>query len=184
MIPYIILAIEDDDDRAFAEHMYVTYRKLMLSEIQKLLSNSWDADDVLQTVVEKLIDKLALLRTLSRTHLINYIITACRNTAISLLREQGRHQSYSFDDVFDIDIIHSASWQSSVEDQVLLQIDEETAYKVWKQLSPNVQSLLAAKYILEQSDEEIASTLGIKPGSVRMALTRARREFRERLYVY
>ena len=182
MIPYIILAIENDDDRAFAEQLYTTYRKLMISEIRKLLSNSWDVDDVLQTVVEKLIDKLALLRTLSRTHLINYIITACRNTAISLLREQGRHQSYSFDDVFDIDIVHSAS--SSVEDQVLLQIDEETAYKVWKQLSPNVQSLLSAKYILEQSDEEIASTLGIKPGSVRMALTRARREFRDRLCVY
>lgn len=38
--------------------------------------------------------------------------------------------------------------------------------------------LLEARYILDYSDGELARELGVKPDSVRMALTRARRKAR------
>lgn len=48
--------------------------------------------------------------------------------------------------------------------------------RIWPLLTPRNQYILRAKYILEKSSAEIAHELGIKSDSVRMALTRARKE--------
>ena len=47
---------------------------------------------------------------------------------------------------------------------------------VWDKLDPRSQYVLEARYILDKTDDEIADFLGIKPDSVRMALTRARKK--------
>lgn len=47
---------------------------------------------------------------------------------------------------------------------------------IWDKLDYRHQYILEARYILEKSLEEIAEDLEIKPESVRMALTRARRK--------
>ena len=46
---------------------------------------------------------------------------------------------------------------------------------VFGSLSDEDQFLLQGKYFLGQSDAELASQLGCKPSSIRMKLTRARR---------
>lgn len=51
----------------------------------------------------------------------------------------------------------------------------------WPRCGPgwtNTRWLLEARYILDYSDGELARELGVKPDSVRMALTRARRKAR------
>ena len=50
--------------------------------------------------------------------------------------------------------------------------------QVWPRLDENTRWLLEARYILDYSDGELARELGVKPDSVRMALTRARRKAR------
>lgn len=184
MFPLVIQEIANDDDRQFAEQLYIDYRRLMLSEIQKIVKNSWDAEDVMQNALIKLMDRLELLRTLSRSHLVNYIITACRNTAISLLREQKRASVYSFDEAFDsLDESNVVYIHATMEEQMIEEADRDLIYRVWCGLPPEVQELLNAKYVLQQPDAEIAEVLGIKKNSVRMALTRAKRIFRERIYI-
>lgn len=81
MIPYLILTIEDDDDREFISALYINYQRLMYSEIKKIVKNVQDAEDVMQTVLEKLIDKIPLLRSQKRNQLIKYIFSACKFTA-------------------------------------------------------------------------------------------------------
>ena len=39
MIPYVILAIEDESDREYMTALYIEYHRLMYSEIKKLLSD-------------------------------------------------------------------------------------------------------------------------------------------------
>ena len=58
MIPICILAIEDDDDRAFMAKLYLNYRRLMYKEILRIVHNQWEAEDVFQTAIEKLIGKV------------------------------------------------------------------------------------------------------------------------------
>lgn len=81
MIPYLTLTIEDDDDREFMSALYINYQRLMYSEIKKIVKNVQDAEDVMQTVLEKLIDKIPLLRSQKQNQLINYIFSACKFTA-------------------------------------------------------------------------------------------------------
>ena len=44
MIPSIILAIEDDDDREFMTGLYKQYQRLMYREILKVVQETWDVD--------------------------------------------------------------------------------------------------------------------------------------------
>ncbi len=62
MIPAIILTIEDPDDSKFMEELYISYKWIMYSQIMKLISDPWTAEDILQTSIEKLIDKIELLK--------------------------------------------------------------------------------------------------------------------------
>lgn len=94
MIPIIILAIENDSDREFMERLYIDYERLMYSEIMKLVKDTFVCEDVLQTTLAKLIDRLEHIRNLERKNLINYIITACRNNATSYLRKNKEKKHF------------------------------------------------------------------------------------------
>jgi len=87
MIPSIILAIEDDDDREFMTWLYKQYQRLMYREILKIVQETWDVDDIMQSLLVKLIGQIALLKTLDRQHLIDYLVTAARNTALNFRRD-------------------------------------------------------------------------------------------------
>lgn len=54
MIPLCILVIEDDDDREFMSLLFTKYNRLMYHEIYRILHDSWAAEDVMQTTIEKL----------------------------------------------------------------------------------------------------------------------------------
>ena len=94
MIPIYILAIEDESDREYMSSLYIQYHRLMYSTIQKNIQDSWLVDDVMQATFEKLIDKIPLLKTLSRDRLINYILSSCKNNAYNALRYQTRQCPY------------------------------------------------------------------------------------------
>ena len=176
MIPYVILAIEDESDREYMTSLYIEYHRLMYSEIKKLLSDKEAIEDVLQSTLVKLIDKISLLRRFDRTHLVNYIIVSCRNTARNELRYRSRHPAFSFDETFD----------GSEPDSAFAPIEEQIAHadslarlaQVWDKLDERSRYLLEARYILEKTDADIATDLGIQAKSVRMALTRARKTAR------
>ena len=61
MIPYYILAIEDETDRAYMTALFFQYQKLMYSTIQKVTNDHWLIDDIFQTSFEHLIGKIDLL---------------------------------------------------------------------------------------------------------------------------
>ena len=57
--------------------------------------------------------------------------------------------------------------------------DADVLWRVWPQLDSRTRQLLEDKYVLNMSDAEIASALGVKSSSVRMLLTRARSKARK-----
>lgn len=60
MIPYYILAIEDETDRAYMTALFFQYQKLMYSTIQKVTNDHWLIDDIFQTSFEHLIGKIRI----------------------------------------------------------------------------------------------------------------------------
>ena len=90
MLPLVIMAIEDEDDKAFMTWLYLQYRRLIYSEVRKITGNTDEVEDLLQSVVEKLIEKLSLLRGMEQNKLVNYIISTAKNTAYNSLRRNRK----------------------------------------------------------------------------------------------
>lgn len=174
MIPYCILAIEDDSDHEFMTALYYQYRKLMYSTTQKILKDQWSTDDVVQTSLEKLIDKIPLLRTLDQNHLANYIISTCKNNAYNLCRHNKRHEEFLFEESYDM---REEPYYGDLYEETFLTYERiASLIEIWPELDQRSRYLLEARYILEKSHVEIAEDLGLKTASVRMALTRARKK--------
>ena len=170
MIALLIASIENDSDRDFIENIYTSYRKLMFSEIRRITKNEWATEDVLHAVIVKLIDKIPLLRTFDRAKLVNYIITASKNTALNYIRSNSRHSDMPIDNLTDSFDIADAGLEEKVIYQELM-----SGFKAaYQKLDPKNRQLLDMKYTLEKNDGEIAVEMGMQPSSVRMALTRAR----------
>lgn len=179
MIPYCILVIEDDDDRAYMENLYLEYRRLIYSEVGKIVKNRWDTEDVFQNVLIKLIGQLSKLRSLSRNELVRYIITAARHNAYDYLRDQKGDRELSYDDYLEAS--DSEGHENGIEDLLISAEEIEFLVHIWPKLDKRTRILLEGYYILEKPMEELAVELGIKPGSVRMALSRARKNANELL---
>lgn len=179
MIPYCILIIEDDSDRNFMSTLYLSYNRLMYREIFKIVNDPWVTEDLMQEVLIKLIDRVKELRAKDRQHLINYVITVSKNKARNYVRDSNRNKEISFDDQVD----YSAPYLGRDEIEFhLIQKDRlKKLISAWHKLDERSRLLLEKYYILEMSCTEIAKELGTKPGSVRMALSRARKSAYELL---
>ena len=181
MIPFVILAIEDDDNREFMEAFFLQYERLMYSEIYKFTSEPADVEDILQTVLVKLIEKVRLLRSMERSPRVNYLITAIKNTAINMVCR--KRQIDSLDDI-DWNGLNTQRAPDSVEDMVFRRESVSRMEEIWPLLDEKSRFLLRARYFLGMSQEEIAAELNIKPDSVRMEMSRARKKARELLSEY
>ena len=120
--------------------------------------------------------KLSFSKKLSETDKINYIITTSRRSAISWMRKNKRIE---YVDSESLDIFEDRS--DTPEVWVLTKERLENTHKAWQGLDEKSKIILTWKYHLKLTDSEIASEMGIKPGSVRMALTRARNSFKKKV---
>lgn len=173
MIPVCIMVIENEDDRNFMATIYEKYSRLMYSEICKILKNSWQAEDVLHNTIVRLIDKVDELKSKDHSHLINYIITASKNQAKNYIRDNQKHNDYSFDDCFDVPDKKNSR---EAMDLHLIHVEDLCQLaKIWDELDERNRYVLEGYYILEKTMPQLAAELGIKPESMRMVLTRARK---------
>lgn len=174
MIPYCILVIEDDDDRAFMTALYEDYKRLMFFEVRKIVKSEHDAEDIVQDVLEKLIDKITLLRSRTRDQVVNYIISTCKHTALNHNRDQAVQNETPYEDYIELpDHEHD---RYAVELQMIKGEEAEALRRVLPRLDMRSQLLLEGYYFLDTPASELAEELGIRPDSVRMALTRARKK--------
>lgn len=180
MLPYFILVIEDEDDRQFMTNLYYSYGRLILAEIRKIINDPWEADDIFQTTLEKLMARLDLLKNLERRQLINYIITAAKHNSVSFLRRSKRVPVDPLDE--NGGPADSSAYRAESAEDVVINMEQfNRIVEIWPMLSSKNRYLLEAKYILGLTNQEIADSLQIKLDSVRMELSRARKQVRDLL---
>lgn len=175
MFPAVITNIDNQDDRQFMMEVYQKYHRFMYHQAKKWISESPAQEDVVQDALVKLIPKAPLLRKLDDARLVSYIAHTVRNTAFKHLQRRARAGRVLTDSGLDELEDEAAEGFSAPEDLVIRKEQKEAFRQVWADLPERERLLLEGKYLFHQSDEELAEWLGCKPGSVRMALTRARR---------
>jgi len=178
---FIILALsgmENEEDKNFIADIYINYGKLMKFMAFKFVDNSYDADDIVQDVCVKLINKIPLLKTFTIQVLLNYVVFAIENSAIDFLRKRKRHlnlHQYFGDDDIVMQIVQEIPDFVTTENIVIENYDKEIIHKAVKRLNPKQKFVINCKYFHNMSDNEIAAVLEIKPVTVRGYLTDARK---------
>lgn len=85
-----------------------------------------------------------------------------------MLRHNRRHPQVPLEDAPE------ASSAPDMDELLSRRVELNALARVWPRLDEDTRWLLEARYILDYSDSELAREMGVKPTSVRMALTRAR----------
>ena len=173
MMPLALLTIEDDDDRAFMTQLYQKYSGLMYRVAYDLVQDHNDAQDIVNDVIVRLIDKIPLLREKESCVLRSYVVSAIRRTSLNVLKKRGRKALLDDEVLADVPDDHA-----TVEaDAIALASQAEIAAALGR-LPERERNLLRWKYFEEYTDEEIGALLGIGKDSVRAYLTKARRHMR------
>ena len=173
MIPLAILTIEDDDDRAFMAQLYHRHSGLMYSVAYDYLKDHGDAQDVVNDVIVKLIDKIPLLREKESCVLRSYIVSAVKRTSINVLRKRSRKGLFD-DDALEV----LPDERAAVEADAIARASQAEIASVLARLPERERDLLRWKYFEDYPDEDIAKLLGVSKNSVRAYLTKARRHMR------
>lgn len=169
MIPFILMTIGNESDRLFMEDLYLEYHQLMYGMALRVTRNGDLAQDAVSDSLVALMKKIPLLRTLECNKLRSYLVITVRHTAITLLNRGKRERAA--DDATFADL----SDGFRVDDHVLAAAGVEGIKQAIRQLPQREKDIMLMRYFREMTDEEIAGELGIRPVSVRVQLSRARR---------
>lgn len=161
-------------DRDFLLWLYQEFSRLMFHTAQKYLADPHSQEEVVQESLKKLIEKVAVLRRLKRPALAGYVRATVRNTAIDLLKVQGRERErvVGLEDLTQGEMPRT----DSLDEMVFCREEVQRLREIWSQLDGETRMLLERKYILGYENEELGRMLGCRTDSVRMKLTRARRK--------
>jgi RNA polymerase sigma-70 factor (ECF subfamily) len=175
MQPLVLTKLNSKDEQEFMANLCIKYKRLAYSEVRKIVSDAWAIQDIMQDSIIRLAEKVSLLQTFDERKLVNYIITTVRNQAKNHLRKVSSDITVCSIDNDDLSIENIIKDDTDVEQSVIRRELFDSFSKVWLQLDETYKTLLEDKYILNKTDSDIAYELGVKPASVRMMLTRARR---------
>lgn len=169
-----LMVIEDVESRDLLERIYRAYHKEMYYIANNILNNSYDAADVVQTSIIKLIPYIEKISDVKCNKTKYLIVTIVKNTAIDLYRKKNNHPLLEIEVAEDI----PDSISESMEDIVIRLGDAKMIAEKLAQLSPEYADVLTLKYYYEFEDKEIAEILKISHVNVRVRLSRAKSHLR------
>ena len=173
MIPAIILAIENEDDRALMTNLFEDHSRAIYRRILFVVQDPWAADDLMQVTLERLIDTIDVLRGKEGPALAAYVSAAAYHTALNYLRDKHRLGEVALDEDLDAP---AAQTGRSVEQQIILTEDLSCLKRVWPKLDQRSRDLLRDRFFLKKPTAQMAREWRMKPSALRMALTRAKRK--------
>lgn len=175
MIPIFILAIENDDDREFIEHIYKEYYNLMYSKAYEILQNRNNVDDVINNACIKLISKIQKIRQFNCCVLASYIVYTVRNTAIDFCRKENISSKWILFNIED-ETAEELPDDGDTPDELFIQKEKmEKLHQALDQLPEKQRTILQFKYFYEMNNKDISEAFDIAPQSVREYISRAKK---------
>lgn len=169
--------VEHESDRTFLRNLYEENYETMYRKALSMLSDASAAEDVIQDTFVYFARNLDKIYKVPCNSLPFYIVMCIKRRCIDYIRKQHIRKQHivgsTDDDVFSFEYPDT---NASVEDQALLKLDAEAVQSTFKELPERIQDVLRYKYLLGMNDHEIAKLLGVKEGSVRSYILRAKRE--------
>ena len=172
MLTQAILAIENESDREFIERLYRQNYTVLLHTAKVILKNPQRAEDTVEAVMLKLIDRIDLLHCCNQVSLRSYLLTCIRNEAIGQLRRDKK--LYPGDAVEKLRTLPDDS--EALDAKLLYREQVHALVKALRNLPEREYLALRMKYYDRMHDDEIGAVLGIKGSAVRSLISRARQK--------
>lgn len=157
-------------DKEFLDLIYQQYSQFVYLQATRYCYTKEQIDDIVQQTWLSLCSKSEVLRTLSSPALLSYLSTTVRNE-IRMLHRKQRIETIPIEFIDQL----SDDCMNSFDNYFDEFLQKEQFYKLWDCVDPGSRELLERKYMLYEDDSDIAKKLGVKESSIRMYLTRARR---------
>lgn len=162
------------DRSEFVSWVYCEYRDLIFWITGEYITDIYERNDLVQDCAVKIMQSAEQLLKMNRSEVRYYVTALARNTARNYLKHRRRGEKrITYIDDQTKELLPDCTY--SIEDIVTENDDVRILYQAIEMLPEEDKMLLESKYILEESDEQIAAQLGCTKDSVRMKLTRARR---------
>ena len=174
----LFILSEDDDDNKFMENLYTEYFPIMFKTALGIIKDEHLANDIVQTAICKLYDKIPRLKMFDSQYLISYVVTTVRSVAIDNLRSLKRKKCVCFIEDFenyDDHIIEKVS-QKSPEDYIIEIEDYKTIVEKIKNLPEKKKNLLYMRFILEMDYDEISKTTGLTISNIHVIFHRIKKQ--------
>jgi RNA polymerase sigma factor (sigma-70 family) len=174
ILPLCYLLVEKDEDREFLGDLYLNNRYLMYKVVSGFFGgNHAEMDDMVGTAIQRLCTKTDTLKGLDCNKLRGYIVTTCRNVCISRCRELRRQSEMVC--FVEAERLEQIPGSDDIPRQVLfLDLTAKEALAAFPELSEREKELILMRHAEQLEFYEIASELGIKEISARVAVWRAK----------
>ena len=136
------------------------------------------ADDAVSEALLRLFRNAGTLRGLHERQIVDYVAETVLSAASDLERRQRAEQRRLI--LLDPEEAELSGQQVSGPEEGVLETEERACRlrllrEALAELCETDRLLLVGKYLNGESDAQLAERIGVRPGSVRMKLTRARR---------
>jgi RNA polymerase sigma-70 factor (ECF subfamily) len=178
MLAMAIAAIENDGDRSLVESLYTKYYALMLRKAQSMVRDRQSAEDVVEAVMLRLIERIDLLRGCNRASLRSYLVACVRNEAIDRMRRAGRVQV--LDDAGET-LSRIPDDAPRAELRLIREGQIQAVVRALEALGERERLVLRMKYYDGMTDAAIAKLFGMSRSGIRKLIDRARQQVGARL---
>ena len=160
-----------DQARTSIADFYQQYKNLIFKKANEMANDPDYVDDLVQDTLYQLLRREELFLSLSEVQQVDYCMKTIRNTAINHHKRNQKIRLLSEDTIGE-----QSDPSPTMEETILHRSDLDLFCKELNQLDEASRTLLTRKYIHEEPDDAIAKDLNVKPSSIRMMLTRAKRK--------
>lgn len=173
MLELCLAMLDSVEEKNMMEQLYRNYSQFMYKTAYTILKNAADAEDAVQEAFMRVAKCLSKMDEVNSPKTKSYLFIITKNAAIDIYNEKKKIKTTSEEwleedvqDIFSDNILENYNFQFIVEQL--------------KQLSPKYRDVLMLT-IQGYGAEEVAKVLHIRVDAVYQRLSRARKEFKERL---
>ena len=171
----IFAYLDENEDKALFEKVYLSYRKQMLYEAQLFVKETSDAEDIVHSVfyliAAKYWDKIKEIK--DARDLRNYLLIATKNTALNYIKKNKK--TISLDDPTLIDNDRIDISDDYFIDTVCSQNDYSAIVNVIREMDETYRDVLYYHFVLEMTVSQVAKNLRRPESTVKKQLVRGKK---------
>lgn len=168
MIQIYLSVIDSQEEKDLFEEIYIKFRKQMLHYAFRLVSNTYDAEDIVHNTFVDIAKNINVFKDKPDKTRYSYLICATRGHAYNYMRKEKNERNAM------IDFVNELSFNNMRKSELDSIIGYNDIVNAIKSLDDIYSDVLYLFYVEELTHKEISALLAIKPATVQTRIHRGK----------